>query len=246
MKPKYCYWSVCDGVCGALMERCAASARRAGVFKEFHVLSDRNLEGCETYDAFKFDKAHGLFKLDYLKVGMSRLNFDYFVWLDADTVFTRNPVDLLGALGKAPLHVPLETNLSALAQDAVWQGVSLHALREFMRAQGVANEVHWSRSAFWIAHHDVIEPLCELAIEFWKNARDAGLVLEVSAALGYAMQILCADPEGHLLANRADLWACAEGQDAPAEGWVRREPFTGRELAVRPAIVSAPGGQIKN
>jgi hypothetical protein len=220
------------------MEQCVASARRAGVFKEFHVLADRNLEGCETYDAFKFDAKHGLFKLDYLKVGMSRLNFDYFVWLDADTVFARNPVDVLGVLGKSPLHIPLETNLSTLAEDATWKEVSLYKLRDFMRAQGVANEVYWNRSAFWIAHHDLIEPLCELAIEFWKNARDASLLLDVSAALGYAMQILCAEPEGHLLLNRPDLWASADKEtELHDQGWTRREAFTGREMSVRPAIV---------
>src|SRR5713226_6628179 len=106
--PRYCFWSVCDGAYGAMMENCVRTARRAGVFKEFHVFSDRSLAGCESFDAYKFEKAGGLFKLDYLKVGMSRLNFDYFVWLDADTVFTRNPIDLLGPLGKSPMHIPLE------------------------------------------------------------------------------------------------------------------------------------------
>ena len=51
MKSKYCYWSVCDGAYGAMMEHCVRTARNAGVFKEFHVLTDRPLEGCECYDA---------------------------------------------------------------------------------------------------------------------------------------------------------------------------------------------------
>lgn len=72
MKPRYCFWSVCDGPYGAMMEHCVRTARQAGVFKEFHVLADRPLEGCESYDAYQIDKAHGLFKLHYLKVGMSR------------------------------------------------------------------------------------------------------------------------------------------------------------------------------
>ena len=108
MKSGYCYWSVCDGAYGAMMEYCIRSARQAGVFKEFHVLTDRPLEGCACYDAYQFEKEHGLFKLHYLKVGMSRLNFDYFVWLDADTVFVSNPIDLLSPLGKSPIHVGAE------------------------------------------------------------------------------------------------------------------------------------------
>jgi hypothetical protein len=60
---------------------------------------------------------------------MSGLTFDYFIWLDADTVFVRNPVDVLGPLGKSPLHVPLEINLSVLENDANWNGLSIFALR---------------------------------------------------------------------------------------------------------------------
>jgi len=117
MKPLYCYWSVCDGEYGSMMEHCVRSARRAGVFTPFHVLCDRVLDGCECYDAFRIEKADGLFKLHYLKAGMSRLNYEYFVWLDADSLFLRKPVDILSALCRAPLHVPLEENLSALAVD---------------------------------------------------------------------------------------------------------------------------------
>src|SRR5213596_3367303 len=97
MKSKYYYWSVCNGAYGAMMEHCVRTAPNAGVFKEFHVLTDRPLEGCECYDACQLEKTHGLFKLHHLKVGMSRLSFDYFIWLDADTVFARNPFDLLGS-----------------------------------------------------------------------------------------------------------------------------------------------------
>ena len=79
MKAKYCYWSVCDAAYSAMMEYCVSTARQAGVFKEFHVLTDRPIEGCECYDAYQFEKTHGLFKLHYLKVGMSRLNFDYYI-----------------------------------------------------------------------------------------------------------------------------------------------------------------------
>src|SRR5260370_13683024 len=104
MNARYCYWSVCDGPYGGMMERCVRTARAAGVFKEFHVLTDRLIVGCECYDAMQCDKAHRLFKLHYLKVGMSRLSFDYFIWLDADSVFVGNPVDILGPLRHSPIH----------------------------------------------------------------------------------------------------------------------------------------------
>src|SRR5205823_1053052 len=121
MKSGYCYWSVCDGAYGAMMEYCVRSAREAGVFKEFHVLTDRPLTSCECYDSYQSEKTGGLFKLHYLKAGISRLNIDYYVWVDADSAFVRNPIDLLGPLGKSPIHVPLVFNLTSLKADQIYE-----------------------------------------------------------------------------------------------------------------------------
>jgi hypothetical protein len=63
MPSTYCYWSVATGPYGGMTEHCVSTARAAGVFKEFHVPTDRQLEGCECYDAYQCDKALGLFKL---------------------------------------------------------------------------------------------------------------------------------------------------------------------------------------
>ena len=245
MKSKYCYWSVCDGAYGAMMEHCVRTARNAGVFKEFHVLTDRPLEGCECYDACQLEKTHGLFKLHYLKAGMSRLSFDYFIWLDADTVFARNPFDLLGPLGKSPLHVPLELNLSALSEDCVGKDVSLFRLRELLRQEGIMNQAHLCGSAFWIVHHDAIDAAYELGLGFWHKAKDAGLIVDVSAALGYAMQVLCADPEAHRLVNHPGLWASDEEErfrEALPDRmpWTWRHPLGTDAIEIRPAIIHLP------
>src|SRR5207247_10764877 len=102
-------------------------------------------------------------------------------------------------VGRSPIHLPLETNLSALKQDTQWRGVSLHQVRDLMRRDGILNQVYLCRSAFWIVHHDVIDTAYDLALGFWHKAKESGLCRDVSAALGYVMQILCADPEAHLL-----------------------------------------------
>ena len=116
--PTYCYWSVATGPYAGLMERCVASARAAGVFKEFHVMTDRPIQGAESYEAYEVELTDKLFKLVYLKAAISKLNFEYYVWVDADTVFRRNPRNLLACLGRSPLHVPLEMNLSKLIAKA--------------------------------------------------------------------------------------------------------------------------------
>lgn len=245
MSAKYCYWSVADGTYGAMIENCVRTARQAGVFKEFHVLTDRPLAGCECYDCFRCDKADGLFKLHYLKVGMSKLLFDYFIWLDADTVFTRNPVDILSPIGHSPIHVPLEVNLSALTEDQPWHGRSCFQVRDFFRKAGVLNSVFLSRSAFWTVHHDAIDEVHSLALEFAAQAKSADLPVTVDQALGYAMQILCADPERHHLANCTELWATDDaGYFSEAlpdrDPWPWRHPLLSQTTLISPAIVHLP------
>lgn len=245
MRSKFCYWSVATGNYGARMEHCVRSARQAGVFKEFHVLTDRPLEGCECYEAYACDQAHGLFKLHYLKVGMDRLNFDYFVWLDADTVFARNPVDVLAPLGRSPIHLPLEVNLAPVAEDAEWKGTRVGALRALMVQEGVVNEPWLGGSAFWIVHHDAIEGVYDLALGFWHQAKAAGWRVDVSAALSYALQMLCADPERHRLEQHPGLWASDHADAARTaapngEPWTWQHPLDPKPLRVQPAIVHLP------
>lgn len=228
-----------------MMEHCVRTARQAGVFKEFHVLTDRALIGCDCYDAYQFEKTHGLFKLHYLKVGMSRLNFDFFVWLDADTVFVRQPLDLLAAVSRSPIHVPLEASLSALTEDRDCQGVSLFRLRDLFRQEGIVNQAFLCDSAFWIVHHDAIDTVYELALGFWHKAKEVGVMVDVSAALGYAMQILCADPEAHLLVRHPDIWASDDRgrfkNGVPDSGpWTWKHLLGGDGFTIRPAIIHLP------
>lgn len=245
MSAKYCYWSVATGAYAALMEDCVRTARAAGVFKEFHVLTDRPLAGCECYDAMQCDKGDGLFKLHYLKAGMSRLLFDYFVWVDADTVFVRNPVDVLAPLGRSPIHVPLEFNLSALAEDRLWKGRSCLELRALLEQAGLSNQPYLSQSAFWIVRREAIDTVYELALEFFNRTKRDGRALNVDVALGFAMQILCGDPEAHLLTAHPDLWAsddCRQGGCHELGGglWTWRHPLSDQTILVRPAIVHVP------
>ncbi len=245
MIPNYCYWSVATGAYGTLMERCVRTAREAGVFRGFHVLTDRPLAGCECYDACQCDKAGGMFKLHYLKVGMSRLSVEYFVWVDADTVFVRNPLDVLAPLGRSPIHVPLEVNLATLAADCTWRGVPLFRLRDLFQDAGVANQPYLSQSAFWIVHREAIDVVYDLAFQLWNRARDEGVAPRVDFALGFAMQMLCASPEAHLLTAHPHVWASddvgALRSSGPGPGeWGWRHPLCSAGTPVRPAIIHLP------
>lgn len=94
-----------------------------------------------------------------------------------------------------------------VSEGAAWQGVPVFRLRDLMRQEGIVNQSYLCGSAFWIIHNDVIDMVHDLSLGFWHKAKEAGLLVDVSAALGYAMQILCADPEVHLLVKHAEIWA---------------------------------------
>ncbi len=245
MRQRYCYWSVCDGAYASLMEQCVASALKAGVFKEFHVLTDRPIDGCECYDAMEIEKTGGLFKLIYLKAGISKLLFDYFIWIDADSWFVRNPKDVLDCMGKSPIHVPLTTCLSTLAEDKSLSGLSTRQYAQLMTEAGVYNPVYVSGSAFWIVHRDAIDRVCELATRFRAFAKQKGFSVGVSAGLGYAMQMLCANPEAHQLGQRPDLWASGDlshfrGEMPDGSPWRLEDPLTGEVREVNPCIIYLP------
>src|SRR2546427_8208447 len=139
MSKRYCYWSLGTGPYARLLERCVASARASGVFKEFHVLTDRAIAGCECYDAQQVETTSGLYQLIYLKAGISKLLFDYFIWIDADSWFVRNPKNVLDCLGKSPIHVPLATDLSALEETKLLNGISTRQFADLMVKAGVFN-----------------------------------------------------------------------------------------------------------
>ena len=94
-RKKFCYWSVADGQHALMMQTCVRSARAARVREDFHVWSDRAIAGAIAHDAGQFDKHLYHFKFDFLQKQAARLNYDYFVWLDADNYFVRHPGDVL-------------------------------------------------------------------------------------------------------------------------------------------------------
>ncbi len=242
MNDRYCYWSVATGPDADRMERCVRSARAAGVFRDFHVLTDRPIADCECYDAYESDRAHGLFQLHYLKAGMTRLNYEGFVWLAPDTVFVGSPDDVLGALGRAPIHVPLEVDLTEVPSGAVWQSMELDRVRQLMTLLGVTGSPWLGRSDFWIVRREAIETVYELAVGFWHKAKEAGFSVEVSACLAFAQQMLGADIETHRLVRRPDLWGGATIGHFSAglpdgKPWLWQPPLGGEPMEIRPAIV---------
>ncbi len=59
MSSTYCYWSVVDGDYSLMMQSVIASARKVGVFKEFHIWTDQPIKGAVNHELGKECRERG-------------------------------------------------------------------------------------------------------------------------------------------------------------------------------------------
>jgi hypothetical protein len=164
-------------------------------------MTDRELDDCECYDAMSLDNPDGMNKLVYLKAAISRLSYDYFIWVEPSTRFQREPRDLLKALRRSPLHVPL---------CRIWPRdkphPKNHPLHRFMIDSGLPSEPYFGTSSFWIIQHQAVDLVSSTAVGFWRKAMDQGLTVDVDAALAFTMQLFCGAPRKHQWTENPALW----------------------------------------
>jgi hypothetical protein len=243
-EPTFCYWSVADGPYAEMFAMTIRSARTVGVREDFHVWTDRGIPGAVTHDSGPYDKHLYLFKFEFLKTAAALLDYDYFVFLDADTYFVRHPGNVLDALHGAPLHVVLESDCASQTNTrADWWGCPLPRFVSLMHIQGVRSRAIYNTNAgFWIVQREAVEHVVELAMGFWKSCREAGYEFTEEAPLAYAGQMLCGNPYVHTLASQTDLWA-SDWTGIYADRLPDGQPWNfvnyldGREIRVDPAIV---------
>lgn len=214
MKTKYCYWSLAVGDEQVRqVQQCVDSARDAGVFRDFHILTTGPLKNCESYAASSVDVHDALKLFVYLKAGISRLSYDYLVYLAPESRFLGSPVNPLGPLAGSPVHAPLEMETTNLPETSHPFGMTGERYQDIFRQNGVRGPVFVSRAAFWIIQREAINPLCDLAAHFWRKLEVAGVQPTASLLLSYAAQMFIPDPAPHLASARPDLWR----QGAPEE-----------------------------
>lgn len=243
---KYCYWSAVDGDYCQMMSAVVRSARAVGVTEDFHVWSDQPVAGTVHHPIAKLHKAHYLFKFTFLRDAVRTLAYDYFVWLDADSWFVRQPGDLLRLMQSSPVHASLEADACApAATRADWWGCPLTTYAQLMRESGVRSRSIFNVNAgFWIVQREAIDTFFSLCFEFWHFCRGRGYEFTEEAPLAYATHMLCGNAYAHTLESTADAWAsdwtgCYRDRLPDGKAWIFSDYFTGREFQVNPAIVHA-------
>lgn len=244
---KWCYWTVADGKHGDMMAGCIKSAREVGVQTDFHVWSDKPVAGAIHHQTGNFDKRNYLFKLHFLKNEVSKLDYDWFVFIDADSFFTRNPGNLPEQLCKRdPIHVCLESKCLPESKRKDWWGIPTEKYIELMRKNGVKTyEIYNTNAGFWIVHKSVINQVYSLAMQFWEKCHKLGYTQTTEEPpLAYVGHMLIVYEAHHNMANGRNIWASdwkgVWKDKLPAdETWKFTDYMNDLENDVKPAIVHA-------
>jgi hypothetical protein len=210
MSDKYCFWSVADGQYGKMMESVIKSARNVDIDTDFHIWSDQNINGSVTHQSGTFDKNAYLFKFHFLKNEVSKLNYDYFIFIDADSYFVRKPDNILKVLYGSPVHICMESDCTLLTNKRPdWWGCLLPKYCQLMKFAGVRSKAIYNTNAgFWIVHHDVIDTFYELGMNFWNLCKNNGCYkFTEEPPLAYIGHMLMGNPYIHTLRENTDIWA---------------------------------------
>lgn len=237
-----CFWSVGDGDFAVMLQGLVRSFRRVGMNDDFIAFSDRNIEGAKTVLVQAFDKKCHLFKFEFLK-RLAEHEYRTFVFLDADSLFVRQPPPLLTLMQDAPVHAFFECDCTYPALRSSWWGCPLKTYVQMMRDCGVMTErVYNVNAGFFMVERNAIELVCGLAEDFWSYSLSKGYLFTEEPPLAYAAHMLCENPETHLLNKHFDVWASdwtAQFANKLPEGkpWMFKDWMRGQEYTVNPAII---------
>lgn len=245
MDKKICFWSIGDGECAFMLQTLVNSFRQVGITEDFHVFSDREIHGATTHLVNSFDKRGFLFKFAFLQSELAQWDYRYFVYLDADTIFIRQPSPLLPLLAGSPIHFFMETPLTKVKKQEKWWNCPIERYLTMMRDCGVTTpEIYSLNAGFFLLKKEVICLACGLAQDFFEYSQRCGYFFPDEPLWNYAMHMLCESPEQHLLIDHFDIW-CSDWKGEWASQlpngtpWTFCDYMTDERYLVNPAIVHA-------
>jgi len=243
---KICYWSIGDGDYAKMISAMVHSARQVGIQEDFHVWTDRDVPNAITHPCGEFKKDHYLFKIDFLKDEVHKLEYDYFIFVDADSWFVRHPGDILASLEGAPVHICMESNCDdPNSKRADWWGCPLPRFCELMREKGVrSRKIFNCNAGFWIVHKHAIHTVHRLVYEFWHHCNQKGFAFTEEAPLSYVGHMMTGDPYKHQLRENPTIWASDwmghfKDQIPRDEEWIFNDYMTMDPIKVKPFLVHA-------
>lgn len=226
------------------------SARRAGVTEDFHVFAKRPVAGAITHDPGPLDIKYHTFKWRLLRDTLASLDYDYFVWLDSDTIFTRNPGDLAEQLLRGNrMWCQMESELtSPKMRQKDWWGATIPQVIDLYRQHGATGGRAWNTNGgMWIIRREHVAEFVHELEAFHAICLARGLTnTHDETPLAWIGQILpwVADPERNTNEATSNVWACDwmgtySDRIPTGEPWETQDYMTGEKRMASPAIVHA-------
>lgn len=247
---KICYWSIAWGDYAYMVQALVSSFRQVGFKEDFVVFCDKKIKGATNFEIDKSIELDQLqfFKFEYLKNKMKHMDYDLFVFIDADHFFVRaptlSPLDLLK--DNSPWHSFLESPINtAKTQRPDWWGIKNKDLTNYFRALGViSREIRNTNGGFWMCKKNFIEEACTLAKVSHIYLKEKGHSVPEEVSIGYISNYISADNSYRFSEKYLEYWGSdwtEAFKDKLPDGnkWNLVSYMTNENLLVNPAIVHA-------
>lgn len=249
MNKKICYWTISWGDYDYISQSMINSAREVGIEEDFYAFTEKPINNCFNFrlnQNINLDKLQ-FFKFEYLKHEIQKLDYDYFVFIDADHYFVRKPeISPLDVIQDSPWHSFLESPINSVkTKRPDWWQVPNHIMETFMRKSGVlSKEIRNSNGGFWICQKEFIDQAAGLAYEFHNKLKRYNIVVPEEVSIAYLSHLMSPRVEDRFLENFTDYWASdwtENFKDVIPENreWEYTSYMTYEKITVRPAIVHA-------
>lgn len=247
---KICYWSIAWGDYAYMVQALVSSFRQVGFKEDFVVFCDKKIKGATNFEIDKSIELDQLqfFKFEYLKNKMKHMDYDLFVFIDADHFFVRaptlSPLDLLK--DNSPWHSFLESPINtAKTQRPDWWGIKNKDLTNYFRALGViSREIRNTNGGFWMCKKNFIEEACRLAKVSHIYLKEKGHSVPEEVSISYISNYISADNSYRFSEKYLEYWGSdwtEAFKDKLPDGnkWNLVSYMTNENLLVNPAIVHA-------
>jgi len=249
MSKKICYWSISWGEYDYMVQSLVASFQNVGMKDDFITFTEKPVKNCINYRLDKTIKNDQLqfFKFEYLKKCMQKMDYDIYVFIDADHFFIRKPdITIEDILKGGPWHSFLESPVNTLeTKRNDWWGIPNNVLVKMMYQNGVLSEqIRNTNGGFWICDKNFIDQAHYLAYEFHNYLKSKGYTVPEEVSIAYLSHLMSPRLEDRFLENYTNYWASDwteifKDRIPENKEWLYTSYMTYEKINVQPAIVHA-------
>lgn len=249
MNKKICYWSISWGDYDYMVQSLVNSFQNVGMKEDFITFTEKPVKNCINYrldQSIELDKLQ-FFKFEYLKNKMQQMDYDIFVFIDADHFFVRKPeIEIEDILANSPWHSFLESPINKnITQRQDWWSIPNHHLVRCMKQSGVlSEEIRNSNGGFWICNKHFINQAYSLAYEFHNYLKSNGFTVPEEVSIAYLSHLMSPHLEDRYLEKFTNYWASDwtevfKDKLPEDKEWEYTSYMTFEKIRVKPAIVHA-------